>query len=220
MGDTDWAESSAGQTWSTLQIADTALACTQKNSPAKWTENKASLCLLLWGRELQTQRWITSIPNKSCSSFFSHPDITWCTVIVSTVCMFCDVLQKMKWDACTGRTYGCCQILFAIFASKYKQISPDYFDTGTNKTFFVKKDHFSLFSSRCFCTFRHKSPYRKSPLKHGRQEMLNSVHHNKRLLLLLLVSSRLHRVLALDSESVLKTKSTNNHQLWHLQFQQ
>lgn len=94
--------------------------------------------------------------------------------------MFCDVLQKMRSDACTGRTYGCCQILFAIFASKYKQISLDYFDTGTI-TFFVKKDHFSLFSSRYFCTFRHKSPYKKSPLKHGRQEMLNSVHHNKRL---------------------------------------
>lgn len=179
--------SSAGQTWSSLQIADTALACTQKNSPAKWTENKASLCLVLWGRGSHKQtpkRWITSIPNKSCGSFFSHSDITWYTVIVLTVCMFClDVLQKMKSDACTGRTYWCwpdpvCNICITRLLWYWASY------------IFVKKDHFPLFSSRCFCTFR--SPYKKRPLKHDRQEILNSVHHNKRLLFLLLVSSRLH----------------------------
>lgn len=125
----------------------------------------------------------------------------------------------MKSDACTGihlfiRTFstGAGQIPFAIFASKYKQISLDYFDTGPI-TFFVKKDNFSLFSSRCFCTFIHNSPYKKSPLKHDRQEIQNSVHHNKKMLFLLLVSADYIAIWALDSESVLKTKSTNNHQL-------
>lgn len=41
-GDTGWAASSEGRTWSSLQTPDTALACAQKNNPAEEKQNKES----------------------------------------------------------------------------------------------------------------------------------------------------------------------------------